>query len=102
MTNSIDSIVDGGIQRLAERRGENVSRQPESPDSQGKAERSADLLALTDKAQSLKELESEVARAPGFDSARVAELKQAIASGEYQVDAQSIAGKLLDIESRLP
>lgn len=102
MTNSIDSFVDGGIQRLAGRRNDNATRNQEAAGPQGETGRSADLLALTDKAQSLKELEGEVARAPGFDSARVAELKQSIASGEYQVDAKSIAGKLLDIESRLP
>ena len=102
MTNSIDSRVDGAIQRIAERRGDNVSRHPATPGTPDGPERSADLLALTDKAQSLKALEREVARAPGFDAERVAELKQSIASGDYQVDAKSVAGKLLDVESRLP
>jgi len=38
-------------------------------------------------------------QAPGIDEAKVAELRQAIAAGTYQVDPQKIAGKLLDLEA---
>jgi negative regulator of flagellin synthesis FlgM len=38
---------------------------------------------------------------PGIDQAKVAELQQAIASGAYQSNPQSIAQKLVELESLL-
>jgi negative regulator of flagellin synthesis FlgM len=54
----------------------------------------ADSLKLTPSARALGEGASE---AP-VDAHRVEKLRQAIADGSYKVDADRIAGKLLDIE----
>lgn len=54
----------------------------------------ADSLQLTPSARVLGEGASE---AP-VDAHRVEKLRQAIADGSYRVDADRIAGKLLDIE----
>ncbi len=102
MTNSIDSIVDGAIPRLNERRADTAQRNLGSDRPLNDAGTSADLLDLTGEAQTLKALEQNLAKTPEFDAARVAELKDAIAGGSYTVDTQSIAGKLLDLESKLP
>jgi negative regulator of flagellin synthesis FlgM len=39
--------------------------------------------------------------APGIDQAKVSELQQAIASGAYQVNPQSIAQKIVELEAQL-
>jgi len=44
----------------------------------------------------LRELESSIASAPVVDSGKVAEIKQAISDGRFQVNAGVVADKLID------
>ena len=52
--------------------------------------------------RSCKPLPQELAKTPEFDAARVSELKEAITNGQYEVNAERIAEKLLAVESTLP
>lgn len=49
----------------------------------------------------LKELESRLTDKLPIDPQRINEMKNAIANGEYQVDAERIANKMIDFESSL-
>ena len=49
----------------------------------------------------LKELETRLADDLPIDTQRINDMKNAIASGEYKVDAESIANKMIDFESSL-
>lgn len=49
----------------------------------------------------LKELESRLTDKLPIDTQRINEMKNAIANGEYQVDAERIANKMIDFESSL-
>ena len=49
----------------------------------------------------LKELEKRRADDLPIDTKRINDMKNAIANGEYQVDAESIANKMIDLESSL-
>jgi len=49
----------------------------------------------------LKELESRLNDKLPIDTQRINDMKNAIASGEYQVDAERIANKMIDFESSL-
>ena len=49
----------------------------------------------------LKELETRLADDLPIDTQRINDMKNAIANGEYQVDAESIANKMIDFESSL-
>ena len=100
MTNSIDSVVDGALHRIATKRptDDAVAGQADSAQSR----HANDLLDLTGKAKELQSLQQDLAKSPEFDAARVSELRQAIADGRYEVNAERIADKLLDIESKLP
>ncbi len=58
-------------------------------------------VTLTDAARRLATLERVIAGVPDADLARVAELRSAIESGRYTVDAERIASRLLDLEREL-
>jgi len=58
-----------------------------------------DSVQLSDESQLLSRLHAEIKHMPEIDEAKVAELKAKIEAGEYGPDAQSIAAKILGIES---
>ena len=60
-----------------------------------------DTVTLTHSARSLQKIEETVAKAPVVNAAKVAAVKQAINSGNYQIDAGRIADKLLQFERGL-
>jgi len=61
----------------------------------------ADAVTLTATAQMLKALEEKLAAVPEVDSERVAQLREAINAGQYKIDAESTAEKLIDFEKSL-
>ena len=61
-----------------------------------------DSVKLTENAKQIAALEKRIDDIPEVDQERVEALKKAINSGEYQVDAESIAKKLTQLESLLP
>ncbi len=59
----------------------------------------ADKVSLTATAARLKDLEKRLSTdSPPFDADRVNQMKQAIASGKYRVDAGRVADKMLNFE----
>ncbi|MGS2724151.1 flagellar biosynthesis anti-sigma factor FlgM [Porticoccus sp. GXU_MW_L64] len=69
--------------------------------NQADAPAASDTVTVTNQAARLQELEQSLANTPVVDSARVAELREAIASGSYQPDPQRIADKLSQLERKL-
>lgn len=102
MSNSINPFVDGGLHRMAERRPADVGEDAGAKTTTAEAKNAADLLNLTGRAQELQSLQQELAKSPEFDSAKVSELKSVIANGQYEINAERIAEKLLAVESKLP
>ena len=62
---------------------------------------SSDQVTLTSSARSLQRLEQTIADAPVVNTSRVAQVKQSISAGTYQIDAKSVANKLLQFERGL-
>jgi negative regulator of flagellin synthesis FlgM len=58
-------------------------------------------VRLTDSAVQLAALEKALAQVPDVDLKRVEEVRTAIQSGEYKIDAQQIAAKLMQLERAL-
>ena len=55
-------------------------------------------VKLSEEGQVLSRIAGSLRDLPDVDSARVAALKDAIDKGEYQVDADRLAGRLLDAD----
>ena len=67
----------------------------------GGAERSSDTVALSNQAVDMNALEQRIKQLPDVDTARVVELHNRIMAGDYEVDSERLAGKLLDLETGL-
>ncbi len=80
----------GGVKR---------TEQGESARSTGGEETTrTDAVALTDTAVRLKRIEANLAELPEVDQAKVDALRERIDSGNYQVDGQEVARKLMQME----
>jgi len=83
----------GGVKR---------AEQGESARSTGGEENTrTDAVALTDTAVRLKRIETSLADLPEVDQARVDALRERVESGDYQVDGNAIARKLMQMEQDL-
>jgi negative regulator of flagellin synthesis FlgM len=57
-----------------------------------------DTVSLTDTASQLQKLENTIAELPVVDSERVDNIRQSIASGNFEIDSARVADKLLNFE----
>ncbi len=62
---------------------------------------SADRVSLTSTAARLKDIEQRLASQTPVDNSRVNQVKSAINNGEYNVDADRVANKMIDLENSL-
>lgn len=69
--------------------------------SGAKSGSASDTVSITQSGMLMSKLEELVQRTPVVDQDRVAALKDAIASGSYEIDAERIADRLLKLEREL-
>ena len=67
----------------------------------GSTAKTADHVTLTDSARSLQKIEEAVAKTPVVNAQKVADVKHAVSSGTYKIDADRIASKLFNFERGL-
>jgi len=70
----------------------------QSNQSEGSSAAAGDRVTLTNTASRLKELEQQLSNTSSVDSSHVAEVQSAITNGDYSVDADRIADKMLAFE----
>jgi negative regulator of flagellin synthesis FlgM len=73
-----------------------------APEKSGTAQpQTADQVSLTPTAQQLRDLEQRIADQPVVDAQKVTAVKEALASGSFEVDPSRIAGKMMSLEKAL-
>jgi negative regulator of flagellin synthesis FlgM len=102
--NNAATPVNSGRTGSAQSGGQNeaiTAKQTTSvPAEQAQASKSGESVQLSREAQQLQKISEKLRDQPTVDNERVAQLKQAIADGSYQVDSQRVASKLLNFESQ--
>ncbi|MDH5369820.1 MAG: flagellar biosynthesis anti-sigma factor FlgM [Gammaproteobacteria bacterium] len=97
--NDITNINSNRAQLNSNQSSSIKSRNEAKQNDQSESASSAtDRVTLTNTASRLKDLEQQLSSSSPIDSARVAEVQNAISNGDYNVDAQSIADKMLAFE----
>ncbi len=93
--------ISSSSNRATQSKGnQKVSSESGSPSSQASA-KADDAVNLTGQAQQIDKIVNRLKDLPVSNESRVAELKEKIANGEYQVDADRVASKLFEFESGL-
>ena len=66
------------------------------PQAAGKEAQATDDVSLSNQAKLLSKLESQMDTSPDVDTERVARIRQALAAGTYEIDAERVAERMLD------
>ncbi len=90
---SIKSVSTGAVSGGASRSGKGAASAPASG--------GGDRVQLSPLAAQLQAIESSMADTPAVDSARVAEIRQAIAEGRFKVNPDAVAEHLLQTAREL-
>ena len=97
--NDITNINSNRAQLSSNQSSSIKSRNEAKQNNQSESSSStSDRVTLTDTASRLKDLEQQLSSSSSVDSARVAAVQSAISNGDYNVNADSIADKMLAFE----
>ncbi len=98
MANDISGINSSRSQQAGERSVTGAKKEStgssSSPTSSG-----SDKVSLTDTAARLKALEHQLTQQPEIDNKRVSSMQNAISNGDYKVDPERIADKMINFEA---
>jgi negative regulator of flagellin synthesis FlgM len=73
----------------------------EQTQARNRPQQAGDVVDFSDTVSNLQRIEGQLKQAPEVDAERVAEVRARIESGEYEVDARSVASKLARLEQDL-
>ena len=85
-------------QKNAPQTGKTADSSTAAPNQKSSSE---DKVSLTGTATMLQSLQQQVREAPAVDSEKVEAIRAAIAEGNYPVDSEKLAQKMIDLEGQL-
>lgn len=100
MTNTINTNSSPVLLSMAQKpSGKQAVTETGSQPTQARGpESQVDRVSVTSEASRLQKIEEQLSAVPAVDSAKVAEIKAAIANGSFTIDPQAIAAKLIAFE----
>ena len=103
MTIDINSIGSGQNQNIGVEKAkpQAVQSQNAAQDKSSSGPSAPDTVTFTGGAEHLRNLESAVHQTTGVDSGKVEAIKSAIENGTFEIDAEKIANKLIELEADL-
>ena len=102
MSMKINDMANTQAQKAGNSQNSKETRpSPEAVSQEASRSSESDTVTLTQTAQRLHELEGALANEPVVNSQRVEAIKAAIQSGDYQIDPQRVADKLISFEEKL-
>lgn len=100
--NNINSSLNGLTSKTSSAKTSKQDAASESGSSSvSKGTVAQDTVNLTDQALSLNRLQQKITDAPDTDDSKVATIKAAIERGDYKINSDRIAGKMLAQENAL-
>lgn len=102
MANDISGINSGRSQQTGDRQVQGVKKAGTTEKGRhhdGGDTSAADKVTLTGTAAKLKEIEDNLSDQPSVDAARVKSMQDSIKAGEYRVNPDRVADKMLNFES---
>ena len=101
MANEINGLNSNKTQTNSDRHVQSVKRNSaETSDTTTSSTLNpSDKVSLTDTASKLKALEKQLASEPEVDLRRVSDVSSALNKGEYKVNPDRVAGKMMDFEA---
>lgn len=94
-----NSISKGSTQSVVKTNSQAPSK-ASNPEQANKTLLAGEFVQLSKDARQLQNVAEKIAHQPSVDSERVAQLKQAIADGSYQIDNERVASRLLGFEDQ--
>ena len=99
MSNDISGINSGRSHQTTDRQTQGVSRDSAATDTRNSNDTGTqDKVVLTDMAARMKSLEQKLAKQPEVDQAHVSRVRDAIKRGEYSVNPDRVADKMMGFE----
>ncbi len=98
--NKLTTGLDGGGRAKTDAASPQQTKTEENTKASG-GSNTADQVKLSSSSLNIQQIEAEVSKMPDVDDKTIDRIRTAIDSGEYKIDYQQLAGKMLDFEGKL-